>query len=111
MWNTRTAYPMSFIRGWGIRPDPSGHYYAWVSGMSPGGFTDDPEMDALYNEANSLAEPAAHDTALKKLYRYLQDKAYVINLFALVDNNAIGKRVDWQYAPGLPSRLDLVTWR
>ncbi len=116
-WANRTAYPMTFIRSWNVHLDPLNHHFGYLDTRANGfgstldGFASDPKLDALAAEADRTAEPKAHAEAVKKYYRYLHEQAYVIDLYAIVDNHAIGKRVDWRYPPGLPSRFDLITWR
>ncbi|MBI3954355.1 MAG: ABC transporter substrate-binding protein [Chloroflexi bacterium] len=112
LWRDKTAYPMSFVRSWNVYKSPiRGHYNSYLHTDGASSFANDPKMDALALEAALIAEPEAHNQALKKLYRYMHEQANVVDLYGIVDNHAIGPKVDWRYPPGLPSRLDLITWR
>jgi ABC-type transport system substrate-binding protein len=110
LWLAHAAYPMSFIRVWGS-PDPSGLLFRYLHSQGEHSFASDPKFDALWDTANLTAEPTAHAEALKKIYHYIQEQAYVIYLYAIVENQAIGPRVDWRYPQGNPSHLEFVTWR
>jgi len=111
LWREKAAFPMSFVRSWNVHLDPINHHFSYLHTQGASGFDDDPALDALAEEADRTAEPAAHAEAVKKYYRYLQEQSYVVNLYAIVDNHAIGPKVDWRYPPGLPSRFDLISWR
>ena len=87
------------------------HHFSFLDTNGASSFANDPKLDALAAAADATAEPAAHVEAVKKYFHYLHEQEYEIDLYAIVDNHAIGPKVDWRYPPGLPSRLDLITWR
>jgi peptide/nickel transport system substrate-binding protein len=111
MWRTKEAFPMSFVRSWSVYADPTNHYNLFLRTTAQSSFDADAEMDRIVDDALKIADPVKHAQAFEKFFVYLHQQAYVVNLYAIVDNHGIGPKVVWRYPPGLPSRLDLVTWR
>ncbi len=111
LWRTKEAFPMSFVRSWNVYPNPTAHYISYMKSDGGTSFYADPAMDKIWDDARRIVDPAKQAQAFEKLFTYIHEQAYVVDLYAIVDNHGIGPKVDWRYPPGLPSRLDLIAWR
>jgi peptide/nickel transport system substrate-binding protein len=111
MWRAKEAFPMSFVRSWNIYPDPSRHFVSYMNSDGATSFTKDPNLDKIWEDAFSIADPAKQAQAYEKFFTYIHEQAYVVDLYAILDNHGIGPKVDWKYPPGLPNSLNLITWR
>ncbi len=111
LWRAKEAWPMSFVRSWSVVEDPGSHYqsYMWSKGSSS--FYNDPAMDQIFDEFRKARTDDKYLEGTKKLFHYIHDQALVVDLYAIVDNHGIGPKVDWRYPPGLPARLEWITWR
>ncbi len=98
------------VRSW-LGDNPLPHYNSHFKTVGDRRFYSDPVMDKLADDALGIADPVRHVEALEKLYVYIHENAMAFNLYAVVDNHALGPMVDWRYPPGLPTRLDWITWR
>ncbi len=111
LWNTKEAFPMSFVRSWNIYPDPSRHFVSFMKSDGGVSFVADPVLDKTWEDAFKIADPAKQAQAYEKFFTYIHEQAYVVDLYAIVDNHGIGPKVDWRYPPGLPNSFNLITWR
>ncbi|MBI3954356.1 MAG: hypothetical protein HY330_07565, partial [Chloroflexi bacterium] len=111
LWRTKEAFPMSFVRSWNVYADPTAHFISYMKSDGGVSFYADPVMDKIWDDARRIVDPVKQAQAFEKFFTYIHEQAYVVDLYAIVDNHGIGPKVDWRYPPGLPSRLDLITWR
>lgn len=112
LWQSHTAYPMSFVRSWNVYREPIiGHYNSYMSTQGGTSFYADAAMDKLALDVATATDEATQLANAKKFFHYIQDQAYLVDLYAIVDNHGIGPKVNWVYPQGLPGRFDLITWR
>ncbi|MSQ33128.1 MAG: ABC transporter substrate-binding protein [Dehalococcoidia bacterium] len=111
LWRAKEAFPMSFVRSWNIYPDPSRHFVSYMKSDGGTSFYADPVLDQIWADAFKIADPTKQAQAYEKFFTYIHEQAYVVDLYAIVDNHGIGPKVDWRYPPGLPNSFNLITWR
>ena len=106
------VYPLQGVRGSAFQDVAQGIYGYYNSRNGP--FPQyDPKVDELLDEGLLAFEPRAREEANKRLFRYLHEQARYITLYGLLENHAVGPRVQYYFPPHTSwlGPLNYVTWQ